>query len=664
MTDLARIGRRGRRLGAKALRFGKRVAAQFAPAPSTKPPTEPAGILAATTVEDMIVVVTGSTRGVGRAIASAFADAGARVIVNGRDSRTVNEVAATLGGSTIGVAADVSTEDGVARLFEAALMAHGRVDVLVNNAGIASGTGKPVWSLSAAEFQENLQVNLTGPFLALSHAVRGWLDTGRSGRVFNVSSGAGEMSFPGLAGYGISKFGLEGLTRYAAEDLAARGIAVCSVKLGSLRTDMTRANMPWEEHALLPEPATVAPVFVNLARAPVGMIHGRSFAAPRLLADFRAELSIAGPVAATPAMQYPKLMRHGQQVARDWQALTLLDRAENHFGPSPAVAGAIARSLTERPVNYYPDENYTRLRQALAMEHGLEPGCFTFGDGSWVLLDEILRLFAHPGDEVVSNNPGWFGFHILCPKHGISNRRVPMRLDAGPAGDAHNLDGVLSAIGPKTRLVYLVSPSNPEGVPLHDHHFARFLEAVPPNLPIIVDEAYAEYADIPNLVRTSHWIRREDRMVIGLRTFSKFYALAGLRIGYSYARPEVAELLARQSFIFSVNSLAESAALAALADQAHRETVHRSMAEQRRSIAGTARSLGLEVIDSQGPFMMIEAPTSMDRYREAFSAEGLMVPFYEFHGGRYVMFPVGTAAQNSRTLDLLARLTGKHRASA
>jgi histidinol-phosphate aminotransferase len=662
MTDLARLTRRSRRFGAKLYRFGKRVAAQFVPAGAAPAPKEPVAIPAASDTSDMVVIVTGSTRGVGHAVAKAFRNAGATVIVNGRDPAAVDKAARAIGAT--GIAADVATETGVATLIDETLAAHGRIDVVVNNAGIAAGTGAPVWEMDAKALRDNLEVNVTGPFLVMQAAIRHWLSAGRAGRVLNVGSGAGEMAFPGLSGYGVSKFALEGLTKYAAEDLAARGIGVASVKLGSLRTEMTRANMSWEEHALLPEPDSVAPVFVDLARAPVSMIHGRSFAGPRLMADFAAEISIAGPVAATPAMQYPKLIRHGQEVARDWQELTLLDRAENQVGPSPRVAEAVARTMAERPVNYYPDETYTRLRNALAAEHGLSPECFTFGNGSWVLLDEILRLFAHPGDEVVSNDPGWFGFHILCPKHGIANRRVPMRLGAGANGDAHNLDGILAAIGPKTRLIYLVTPSNPEGVPIHDADFARFIEGVPPNVPVIVDEAYAEFADMPDHVQTARWVQREDRMVIGLRTFSKFYALAGMRIGYSYARPEVAELLARQSFIFSVNSLAEEAALAALSDTGHRAKVHEAVAGERARIAAAARQMGLAVIDSQGPFMMIEAPCPLDTYQKAFSDAGLMVPFYEFHGGDYVMFPIGSPDQNARTLDTLAGLVGRRAATA
>ena len=323
--------RRGRRLAAKSYRLGKRAAAQFGSASKSQAAFLAGASRGSGRRGDGCRCFRVELRGVGRAIASAFAEAGASVIVNGRDISTAERTAAEIGHGAVGVAADVSTEIGVQRILSAALDQFGRIDVVVNNAGVALATGKPAWEVSPEELQRSLAVNLTGPFLLLRGAVRHWLDTGSAGRVLNVSSGAGEQAFQNLSAYGISKYALEGLTRYAATDLGARGVAIASVKLGSLKTAMTKALMPWEDYELLPEPESAAQVFVQLASVPLTMIHGRSFVGPRLQADFAAEALVAGPLSTYPAIEYPKLMRNGEEIARDWQSVTLLDRAENQL---------------------------------------------------------------------------------------------------------------------------------------------------------------------------------------------------------------------------------------------------------------------------------------------------------------------------------------------
>lgn len=654
---MSRLLRGGRRITAKLVARARRAVASFAADPP--PPPELFRRASTEALDSRVCIVTGSSRGIGKAVAAAFAAAGAHVVVNGRDPKTVDATVREItagGGSAIGVAADVATEEGVRRLVEETIRAYGAIDVLVNNAAVARAPGTELWAASSEDVTESLRANVLGPFLC-ARAVIAWMKAQqRAGRIINVSSGAGTRAFAGLGVYGISKFALEGLGQYLTADLGRTGIAVVTLQLGSLRTRMTQGWLSWEEHAVLPEPETVAPAFLYAATAPADEVHGRVLAAPRLLAAPEAETLLAGPMATASDIVYAPLRMKGVEVPRDWRRLTLHDRAENPYGPSPKVAEAIAAAVRERPVSYYPDERYARLTEALSQELGLPAECFAIGNGSWALLDEILRLFVKPGEEVVSNLPGWFGFHMLCPRYGIDNKRVPMLLNGSSNRPHHNLAGVLEAIGPRTRLVYLVSPSNPEAIALSESEFAEFLAEVPAHLPIVIDEAYVEYADSPELVRTAVHAQRRDRTVIGLRTFSKFFGLGGMRVGYAFSRPEIAKLIRRQSLIFNVSYLSEVAAVAALGDADHRRLVFESMRAERRRVAEELAALGLASIPSQSCFVMIEAPCPVAKYVERFSDEGIFVAPYEFYGGEYVMFPIGTAPQNDRNIEILRSL--------
>ena len=651
---------RSRRLAAKVVRRTNAVFDQL------RKPSESEVLLsriqqsdASAELAGKVVVITGSSRGIGRVVAKAMASQGARIVVNGRDpARVESTVSAILdaGGIALAVVADVATPHGARQLLDQAEAAFGPVDILINNAGINVAQGKAAWDAEASDVIEVLRVNVAGPYFCAAEAIRRWLRNGTIGRVINVSSGAGDRAFPKLAPYGVSKSGLEGLTRYFATDAGRSGIVVTGLQLGSVKSEMTRNAFSWADYELLPDARTVLPAFEFAATSPADIVHGRTFAAPRLVADQAAESLLAGPMAVVADGIYKPIVAKGIELSRDPAAVTMFDRAENQFGPSPKVNEAILASIATMPVACYPDERYGGLRRALAAQHGLDPSCFAFANGSWTLIDELIRLFCKPGENVVSNWPGWFGFNVLCPRHSVDNKRVPLVLP-GPDNRAHhNLDGILQAIGPQTRMIYLISPSNPEGVTLKNDQFGEFLDAVPANIPVVVDEAYAEYAEGDDIVRTAAWSARPDRIVIGLRTFSKFYGLAGMRLGYTFSRPDIARLINRQSLVFNVTALSETAAMAALADTAHQDFVRDTVRTERRKVEDFALGLGLGVVPSEAPFMLVQRPCPLDRYLEAFMDRKIVMPPYDFYDGSYVMFPVGRPDQNDTNLEILSGL--------
>jgi histidinol-phosphate aminotransferase len=652
--------RRGRRLVAKIVARGRHLTQQLTRPSDVEllmaalPTVDTAGALAG-----KVVVVTGSTRGIGRVVAREFAALGARVVINGRHGGEVDAAVAEItakGGDAAGVAADASSEAGARRILEAAIAAHGGIDVLINNAAVGRGLGKKAWEALPEEIAETITADLIGPYLCAREAIRWMLDAGRPGRIINVSSLAADDALPGLTPYGIAKMGLEGLTRYLAVDLGLCGITVTTVSLHGLKTE-AKAKQSWSEAELLPPAESVVPAFLHAATADARSLHGQSVAAWRFQHDPFAEGMLRGPLATTRALSYPPYSHRGEPVEREIGRFTFLDRAENPFGASPRVSEAVAAALSAPGAAYYPDQDYDRLRSALAREHDLPPECFVVGNGSWELIHRMLPLLLKPGEEVLTSDPGWFGFHGLLPRYGIANRRVPVDFGAGERRPHHDLQGFVDRIGVKTRMIYLISPANPEGIPLWADEFEPFLEQVPPHVPVVVDEAYAEYADHPDALQAPPLVQRSDRTVIALRTFSKFYALAGLRVGYAIARPDVAELLVRAREMFNVTSLSEAAALAALQDAEHRARVREQLCRARSEVEHRLAQLGLAFVPSQGPCILVECPCDLERYYERFQDEGIYLPrFTKLFADRYVLFPVARPEQNERNLELLRGL--------
>ncbi len=600
-----------------------------------------------------VAVVTGSTRGVGYAVAKAFAEAGARVMMNGRDRARVEQAVRDVrnaGGVAEGVCADVSTEEGARRLVETAAAAFGGLDLLVNNAAVSGSVGRKVWEMSGEEWEKIIDINLNGAFHCARLAVDHMKRNGTAGRIINVSSGAARSPAAGIAPYAVSKAALEMLTRTLALETGRGGPVVVGVELGTMRTQMARAAFSWEEFQLFPPPETAIPFFLHAATAPGDSVHGRILAAWRFLRDPEGETMLNGPLAGMERFAFVPPRRKGVEVSRFDPAITVLDRAENAMGMPAKARGVLENAAGQFDLSRYPDERCPSLRKALSGRLGLPEECFTFGQGSAELVERTLRTFAQPGDEVLSNDPTWFFFDRFCQSMGLVNRKVPF-LEI-PGGFDHNLDGLARAVGINTRLIYIVNPSNPMGVGVSADAFRRFLGTIPRHIPVIVDEAYVEYSTRAETLRSHQVVLETDRPVIGLRTFSKFYGLAGLRIGYAFGGRAAMRLFERLEPLFALTSIAEAAAVAALGDEEHAARTLENATRERTRIGKRLADAGLGCFPGEINIMLVECPAPPEKVYKEFEDQGILIP-RGIWKDRYILFPIARPDQNDRNLDIL-----------
>jgi histidinol-phosphate aminotransferase len=330
---------------------------------------------------------------------------------------------------------------------------------------------------------------------------------------------------------------------------------------------------------------------------------------------------------------------------------------EGPFGPFPAALEALARGAPE--LNRYPDGGFYRLRQRLAERHGVEPENIAAAGGADGVVAYLSLVCLDPGDEIVCGWPSFPSYVIDALKLGAVVRRVPL------VDHAYDLDGLLAAVTARTKLVYICNPNNPTGTMVGRSAIDGYFERVPDHVLTVLDEAYAEYVDDPEYPDGIEEYLKRGRRVLVLRTFSKIYGLAGLRIGYGVGPAEVVTSIRKVQNAFDVTQPAQDAALASLDDEAEIERRRRINAEGRAQLVRGLTELGLRLAPHPvGNFVYAE--TGREDARPLFEAllrEGVIVrPLSGFGAPGAIRVTVGTVEENEMFLAALRGVLSTSRA--
>lgn len=331
--------------------------------------------------------------------------------------------------------------------------------------------------------------------------------------------------------------------------------------------------------------------------------------------------------------------------------LVELGSNENPYGASPKAKQAVMDALSM--LHVYPDPLGGDLKRALAQMHGVPVSSIVLGNGSHELLMQFAQVFCGAGDEVVAAQYGFAVYALAAQAAGATLRRVPaFALDADmPRG--HDLDALLAAIGPRTKLVYLANPNNPTGTWFSSGAFAAFMAAVPASVLVVMDEAYAEFVDAPDYASAIALLATYPNLIV-TRTFSKAYALAGARVGFALAHPDCIAVMERVRESFNVNALGLAAAQAALADTAHLQAGVANNRVQREALASGLRQRGLRVSPSQTNFLLVEFGNATARIEPALVQRGVVLrPVAGYGLPECLRITVGTEHENAQLLAAL-----------
>ena len=319
---------------------------------------------------------------------------------------------------------------------------------------------------------------------------------------------------------------------------------------------------------------------------------------------------------------------------------------ENAAGPSPKALKAIRKHL--QGLHRYPDSDGVLLKKKLAARLGVKESMITLGNGSDELIGLALRAFVGEGEEVVLARPTFLIYEVASHIAGARVVEVPLK------NFRYDLPRMKEAVTAKTKMIFIANPDNPAGTYVTREEVEDFFEDLPREVIVFFDEAYFEFVEERNYPDTRKYLSRHP--VIITRSFSKAYGLAGIRIGYGLASPEITDYLNRVREPFNVNSLAQAAALAALEDRSHLERTRRLVREGRRYLLQHFDELGFRTVPSQTNFILVNVGNGKALYEKLLKFGVLVRDMHAWKLDAFIRVTVGTPEENKYLVRALQKI--------
>ncbi len=325
---------------------------------------------------------------------------------------------------------------------------------------------------------------------------------------------------------------------------------------------------------------------------------------------------------------------------------------ENSLGPSPVAVERCERSLSR--LHRYPDGSGYYLKEALCKRFGVGQENIVLGNGSNELIDFLCRVFIRAGTSAISSRPSFLVYSKMVQITGGRNVVIPLK------DSSHDLSAMAKAVTSETRLIFLDNPNNPMGTVINAKDFDRFLSDLPGHLLVVLDEAYGEFVRPETDSPRGVMYLEKDPRVVTLRTFSKAYGLAGLRVGYGIMDSRISELLDRVRQPFNVNLPAQEAACGALEDQDHLDKTLKNNWREMARLQEEVKRLGCQPYDSHTNFMLINTFRDASEVYEFMLHKGVIIRSMAAYGfPEYIRITIGTPEENQRFLSAFSQVLEK-----
>jgi histidinol-phosphate aminotransferase len=395
-------------------------------------------------------------------------------------------------------------------------------------------------------------------------------------------------------------------------------------------------------------------------REKLQMLHGTTFAKNADSGEFFSSAKSSGKVRAVksiwsianPHLRELAVYQPGkpiEETARELgchpREIIKLASNENPLGPSLKAMEAMREAIASAQL--YPDGGAFYLRDALAKKLNLARSNIIVGNGSNEIIEFLAHAFLKPGDAILTSEHAFVAYKIIARVLGAQT------IEAPSCGYSHDLEAMLALITNRTELIFIANPNNPTGTFVSASAIERFLDRVPPEVIVVFDEAYYEFVDNPPDLLP---LVRDGRDVVLLRTFSKIHGLAGLRVGYGIARPELIEVLQKTREPFNVNSIGQIGALAALRDEEHQRETRRVVDQGRAFLEKEFAGMGLAFIPSKANFLLVNVGHGAVVFRALLQHKVIVRAMKGYNLPEWVRITIGTMEQNEKCIAALKQV--------
>lgn len=312
---------------------------------------------------------------------------------------------------------------------------------------------------------------------------------------------------------------------------------------------------------------------------------------------------------------------------------------ENPLGPSPKVIEVLQKSLTE--IHRYPEASYQELKKALAEKWQISPSQVVLGNGSNEIIEFLFKALLTPESEIIVSEPSFLIYEKLAEIYGVKIKKIPLKKDF-----THNFSEILKKISSQTKIIFLDHPHNPTGSTLIKKEWENFFNSLDSQVLVVIDEAYGEFIEDPEVPLGIEFLKANYPVLV-LRTFSKAYGLAGLRLGYGLTFEKLAQALDKVRQPFNVNLLAVKAGLAVLKDEAYFEKSIQIVKEGRKYLKRELEKLGFKVFPSQANFLMVDFGEKAESIYQKLMEKGFLLRSLKAYGfSTFLRISIGLLEEN------------------